>query len=238
MLFIDVRKAHLDPKCEEDVYIELPEECGAGPGVCGKLKFWLYGFRKAASAWENLYAEYLESVGFERGTSCGVVFYHSKKDISLAVHGDDFTFCGLEEDLFWIRDLMKSWFEVKVRALLGPDPKDSKEVVILGRVVRYQDWGYEYGADPKHRLLVMEFFNLQEDSRTVVSNGNKDDREDDEDEVEADRDEAKLFRGVVARLNFLSLDCPVLHSSTIPLSDLPSVCYPPLRGTVNQDSPN
>ena len=72
MMFIDARKAHLNPKCEEDVYIELPEECGAGPGVCGKLNFWLYGFRKAASAWEALYASYFEEVGFVRGESCGV----------------------------------------------------------------------------------------------------------------------------------------------------------------------
>ena len=29
LMFIDVRKAHLNPVCEEDVYILLPEECGA-----------------------------------------------------------------------------------------------------------------------------------------------------------------------------------------------------------------
>ena len=28
LLFIDARKAHLNPKCEEDVYIRLPAECG------------------------------------------------------------------------------------------------------------------------------------------------------------------------------------------------------------------
>ena len=50
-MFIDVKKAHLNPKCEGDEYIELPEECGAPEGMCGKLVHWLYGFRKAASAW-------------------------------------------------------------------------------------------------------------------------------------------------------------------------------------------
>ena len=55
MMFIDARKAHLNPTCEEDVYFELPEECGAGPEICGKLNFWLNGFRKAAAAWEALY---------------------------------------------------------------------------------------------------------------------------------------------------------------------------------------
>ena len=32
---------------------------------------------------------------------------------------------------------MKSWFEVKVRAMLGPDDKDDKEVVLLGRIMRW-----------------------------------------------------------------------------------------------------
>ena len=70
------------------------------------------------------YSELFESKGFVRGESCGVVFYHSQMDVAMAVHGDDFTFCGLEEDLIWIRDLMQSWFEI------------NKEVAILGRIVK------------------------------------------------------------------------------------------------------
>ena len=62
----------------------------------------------------------LEDIGFKRGEGCGVVFYHPLRDISMGVHGDDFTLCGVEEDLVWIRDLMRSWFEIKVRGMLGP----------------------------------------------------------------------------------------------------------------------
>ena len=50
VMMIDAKKAHLNPRCKEDVYIELPPEVGADLGQCGKLNFWLYGFRKAASA--------------------------------------------------------------------------------------------------------------------------------------------------------------------------------------------
>ena len=32
LMFIDAKKAHLNPKCEDDVYIDLPEEVGAGKG--------------------------------------------------------------------------------------------------------------------------------------------------------------------------------------------------------------
>ena len=34
LLFIDAKKAHLNPHCEHDVYVELPEEAGCGPGIC------------------------------------------------------------------------------------------------------------------------------------------------------------------------------------------------------------
>ncbi len=53
LLFVDAKKAHLKPRCLADVYIELPEEARCPKGMCGKLNFWLYGFRKAASAWET-----------------------------------------------------------------------------------------------------------------------------------------------------------------------------------------
>ena len=37
-LYLDVKKAHLIPKCEQDVYVELPREAGAKKGDCGKPK--------------------------------------------------------------------------------------------------------------------------------------------------------------------------------------------------------
>ena len=37
MIFIDAKTAHLNPKCHEDVWIELPDEAGESPRMCGKL---------------------------------------------------------------------------------------------------------------------------------------------------------------------------------------------------------
>ena len=81
------------------MYIELPGMIGVGLGAFGSQNTWLYGFRLAAAAWEKPYSELLEGVGFERVAGCGVVFYYEGRDISLAVHVDDCTLCGLEEDL-------------------------------------------------------------------------------------------------------------------------------------------
>eukprot|EP00973_Karenia_brevis_P000525 73843-Karenia_brevis.AAC.1 len=32
LMFVDVRKAHLKPVCETDIYLELPDECHCPPG--------------------------------------------------------------------------------------------------------------------------------------------------------------------------------------------------------------
>ena len=74
MLLIDVKKAHLNSECTEDVFIELPEEVVAAQGNVGKLRRWLYGFRPAAAAWEAHYANKLEEVGFRRGLATPVSF--------------------------------------------------------------------------------------------------------------------------------------------------------------------
>ena len=54
LMFIDVRKAHLNAKVDDaqDIYVELPEEAQAN-GKCGKLLRWLYGMRGAAQRWEK-----------------------------------------------------------------------------------------------------------------------------------------------------------------------------------------
>ena len=228
LLFVDARKAHLNPKCEEDVYILLPEECGCPEGMCGKLNYWLYGFRPAAAAWEKLYCGLLEGVGFARGDSCGVVFYHVERDLSVAVHGDDFTFCGLEEDLLWVRDLMASWFDIKIRAMLGIDEKDDKEVVILGRIVRITEQGIEYEADPKHRRLILEHFGFDDGSRLLSHNGDKDDKEEEWEREDLDKEEATIFRGLAARMNFLGLDCPDLQ---FPIKQCSREMAKPQRGS-------
>ena len=155
----------------------LPPEAGAAKGICGKLIYWLYGMRPAAAAWEKHYSHKFESVGFKEGIACGEVFYHEERDLSLVVHGDDFTFCGMEVDLKWIRDLTKSRFEVKVRAMLGMDKRDDKKITILGRIVRWTRKGIEYEADPRHRTKVMEYFGFNNESKGIMCNGEREQKE-------------------------------------------------------------
>jgi hypothetical protein len=107
---------------------------------------------------------------------------------------------------------MDSWFDIKVRGMMGDDESDTKEIVILNRIVKWTKLGIEYEADPKHRRIILEYFGLDRDSRRVLSsNGDKEDKWEPGDDEVLDRGEAKLFRGMAARLNFLSLDCPNLQ---------------------------
>ena len=131
---------------------------------------------------------------FWEGDACGLVFYHEVKDLSLAVHGDDFTFCGYKEDLFWSRDLMTSWFEIKVRGVLGRDQKDDKEIVILGRLVQWGEDEIRYQADPKHRRLLLEHFGLGEGSRSLKSNGEKEVEDKGEEKEDLEPGETTIFR--------------------------------------------
>ena len=155
----------------------------------------LYVFRPAAAAGEQPYSNLLEGVGFERGLSCGVVFYHKGRDISLVAHGDDFTFCGEDVDLRWVMGKMKSWYEIKVRGLLGPDQGYDKDVVILVRRVRWQEWGIEYEADDCHRKVILDYFGFGEDSKPLVMNGDNEDKEEEWEKEPLGNAEAREFRG-------------------------------------------
>ena len=55
LMLIDVRKAHLNARCDEEEWVKLPEEFWKW-GRYARLRRWLYGMRKAASGWEDYYA--------------------------------------------------------------------------------------------------------------------------------------------------------------------------------------
>ena len=219
LMFIDAKKAHLNPKCQDDVYIELPVEAGAKPGLCGKLEFWLYGFRKAASEWEKFYSQKLLDVGFKRGAGCPVLFHQRERDVAMAVHGDDFIVEGARPDLDWVADYLQDCFEIKVRAVLGGGAGDDRETTVLGRTVRWQQWGIEYEADARHRDALLELFGLTSGSKGLAVNGEQNTGEDQGyQQTELGKSEATSFRACVARLNFLGQDSPELQFTAKELS--------------------
>jgi hypothetical protein len=216
LLFIDVKKAHLNAKLEENefAYVQLPAEAGAESNKCGRLRRWLYAMRNAASSWEKEYAEKLVSEGYTRGKAAPTTFYNRDKDSRCAVHGDDFTFLAEEEELQRITKLMAEWYEIKVRATMGPDPQDDKEVVILGRTVRWLEDRNEYEADDKYVKLICEEMGLNETSKGLDGPSEKDDPEDEADDEDLNKEEAKEFRRIAATANYLASDRPDIQYAT------------------------
>ncbi len=53
LMFIDVKKAHLNGTCDDEVCVERPEE-ERRPGLCARVKRWLYGMRGAAQSWARV----------------------------------------------------------------------------------------------------------------------------------------------------------------------------------------
>ena len=149
-MFIDVKKAHLNGRVDDSeyVFVELPIEYGK-PGCCARLRRWLYGMRPAASAWEKDYCEKLEGEGFKRGASAPTVFHNFEKGCTCVVHGDDFTILGTENVLKWIEDKLRTWYEIKLRAIIGSGPMDAKEATLLNRIIRRCSDRLEYEADPR-----------------------------------------------------------------------------------------
>ena len=114
---IDVRRAYFYAPVQRPVFIEIPAE-DRMPGdedMVGELDFSLYGTRDAAQNWESAYSTFMEGIGFAKGRASPCIFRHSKRDLRVVVHGDDFTILGYEEDLDWFREHITRRFEVKIR---------------------------------------------------------------------------------------------------------------------------
>ena len=64
---------------------------------------------------------------------------------------------------------MQGEYEIKVRGRLGPDEGDLKQIDILGRIIRYEEWGLSWQADPRHRTMIMEHFGFGPTTKTLTT---------------------------------------------------------------------
>lgn len=121
-MYLDNKTAHLAPKCDQDIYVDLPEEAGVKSDECGKLIHWRYGCRPAAQAWEEHYSALFGRHGFDRLRSVPVASAHRSRDVLGAVHGDDFVLVGLDPDLDFAHGVLEAAYELKNRGRWGGAP--------------------------------------------------------------------------------------------------------------------
>ena len=131
------------------------------------------------------------------------------------VHGDDFTFTGYGDDLDYITDILKKEYELKVRGRLGAGSQDVKEIDVLGRIIRLEEWGCTWQADPRHRRAVMEHFGFNDQTKPLITNGIKEDAmPEGREETILDAAESTQYRALAARFNYLAADCPNIQYAT------------------------
>ena len=205
LMFIDVKKAHLNSSCDEVEFVYLPSEF-AEFGSVARLRRWLYGMRPAGKAWEEHYAQRLQEAGFARGVAAPTLFRCKATGVRVVVHGDDFAFLGTHAELVKMKDAMSSWYEIKFRGIMGSDSEDLREVTILGRTLGWTKDGIELEADARHRVELLAQFGLNETSNALTSPVIRE--TDGLEEGILDPEEATKYRAGAARLNYYGLDRP------------------------------
>ena len=220
MMYADVSRAYFYARAARAVYVKLPDEDleEGDEGMCGMLNVSMYGTRDAALNWATEYGETLIAGGFKQGKSNPCLFWNESTDVAIMVHGDDFVAVGCEESLKATRKTLNDKYKIKVETL-GGEPGDAKEIRVLNKVLRYTGEGVELEADPRHSELVIRQLGLEgaKPSSTpgvksarfssVRGEGNQDDAksgDDTEGEVEMEAADARTYRGVVARLNYMA----------------------------------
>ena len=136
IIAIDISRAYFNAKTDdrEPIYVQLPPEVGAPPGMCGLLRRHMYGTRRAAEGWQDEYSSTLVDIGFTQGVASPCVFSHTQRGIVVSVHGDDFTAASPKEELDWFEKSMRAKYELTVGGRLGPGEGDDKELTIINRV--------------------------------------------------------------------------------------------------------
>ena len=76
------------------------------------------------------------------------------------VHGDDFTFLGVDVALDYCVNIMSDEYEIALRGRLGPEKKDLKSITILNRCVEWKTDGIYYEADPRHSEIIISQLEL------------------------------------------------------------------------------
>ena len=170
--FVDVCKAYFYGVPDRSLYVRFPPELGMPKNFVGKLVRCMYGTRDAGAIWKNCYTKCLVDLAFKQGVASPCCLTHAGWGVSVVVHGDDFTALGTPEGLDKYEAGMLKAFECKLKGRLGRADSDLKEMRVFNRIVRIDDHGLRYEADPRHVEELAKSLNL-ENCKSVVTPGVK-----------------------------------------------------------------
>ena len=86
----------------------------------------------------------------------------------MVVHGDDFVSEWPNSELLWFDQALGENFQIKTE-ILGPDAGETRELRVFNRVIRWEDQGVSWEADPRHAELIVDQLGLIEEGARAVS---------------------------------------------------------------------
>ena len=104
--------------------------------------------------WTKTFTDHLTSIGFERGTARPCNFHHPERDVSLTMHGDDYTSTGRAVELKWLEGQLNARFETKTLTM-GPAANQLKQLRVLNRIITWTFGGIEFEPDQRHAELII-----------------------------------------------------------------------------------
>ena len=207
MMINDVARAFFEAPVERDVCVELPEEDKeeGEEDMVGKLEMSLYGTRDAAINFQREVSKFMRSIGFRQGKYNPCTYWHPERDIKTLVHGDDFVSRMRRQDVTWLRKKMEQRFEIKTK-VVGSGPGEAREERVLNRVVRVDSEGWEYEPDQRHAELIIQGLGLK--NAKPVQTPVEEDKPWKKEEYEQllNEQDAREYRALAARANYLALD--------------------------------
>ena len=98
----------------------------------------MYGTQDASHIWQLDYVNLTcgDLGGCRRGKHSAGLFHNPKRDVGMAVHGDDFVCLSDDDELEHIDSLLKSKYTAKDMGTLGFDDSNVKSLLLLNRVFR------------------------------------------------------------------------------------------------------
>ena len=227
LMTADVSRAYFNAPARRPIYVEIPAE-DHEPGDehrCGELLASMYGTRDAARNWyEELRRTFLE-IGATVGIASPSVFRVPGEidDVLVAIHGDDIVAAGEQKDLERLLARLRERFELKHK-FLGRGCGKHQTIELLNGKVTLENTCITIEADARHVNLIIQEAGVKEGNgrqtpidQQIIDEINRGEP--------MTLSEARRYRGLAARLNYLALDRPDLKIAAMHASRVMSAPY-------------
>ena len=112
---------------------------------------------------------------------------------------------GSRQDAKWLKERLKERFEIKTK-IVGLGEGEEREERVLNRILRVGEQGWEYEPDQRHAELIIKGLGLEKANGVVCPCEDEQKWREEEHSQQLTPGEAREFRGIAARANYLALD--------------------------------